>query len=657
MMKKYFLTTLFFLLTITAFLTAQTPQRMSYQSVLRDAQNRLVTNRPVGVQISILQNSSTGPAVYVEQQTATTNAHGLVTVVIGTGHVIEGSLATIQWENGTYYIRTQIDLNGGSNYTYTNTNQVLTVPYAFHAKTAETLTVFPEETDPKFTDWGYNYHSLRYRPTHVSAFINDVPYLVTETDPKFVAWGYEYDSLRNAPTNVSDFTNDAGYVIPSTETDPKFVAWGYEYDSLQNKPTNVSEFTNDAGYLTEKPNLDSVLTVGNSAGKKRIKDLATPIDSNDAVTKIFLENFTSLRVGDCDTLFLGDSQSVIIPGISVLNGKSSFPTVITSPISYIRGSYATFGGNVTSDGNSTATVRGVCWSTSPNPTINDSLTNNGNGLGSFSSNIGGLTNNTTYYVRAYATNSVGTAYGQEESFTTDLFVNCGTVTDVEGNVYKTVVIGSQCWMRENLRTKKYADGTSIAQGDAAPSTTTAYYYYPGNEDNVPTYGLLYNWPAAMKNGNSSQLNPSGVQGVCPNGWHLPSEVECNQLMDYVESSKYSYCCDGVERFIAKSLASTSGWNYEDNLCWVGNDLPSNNATGLSMLPAGYFSGSHQDLGSSANLWSATVYRPNPDEKVWSLFLRSSDYEIYYDTGGSYSYTNIAEKNKALGFSVRCIRDL
>ena len=143
-MKKYFLTTLFFLLTITAFLTAQTPQRMSYQSVLRDAQNRLVTNRTVGVQISILQNSSTGPAVYVEQQTATTNAHGLVTVVIGTGHVIEGSLATIQWENGTYYIRTQIDLNGGSNYTYTNTNQVLTVPYAFYAKTAETLTVFPE---------------------------------------------------------------------------------------------------------------------------------------------------------------------------------------------------------------------------------------------------------------------------------------------------------------------------------------------------------------------------------------------------------------------------------------------------------------------------------------------------------------------------------
>jgi hypothetical protein len=294
MMKKYFLTTLFFLLSITAFLTAQTPQRMSYQSVLRDAQNRLVTNRQVGVEISILRNFPNGTVVYAERQTATTNAHGLVTVVIGTGQVIEGSMATIQWENGTYYIRTQVDLNGGSNYSYTNTNQILTVPYAFHAKTAETLTVFPEETDPKFTEWNYNYHSLRHRPTHVSAFINDVPYLVTETDPKFIAWGYEYDSLQNAPTKLSDFENDLGYVTPSTETDPRFFAWGYEYDSLRNAPTQLSKFENDTGYITtEIQNLDSVLTMGNDAGGKQIKNLLDPTEDQDIVTKFFLQNYAS----------------------------------------------------------------------------------------------------------------------------------------------------------------------------------------------------------------------------------------------------------------------------------------------------------------------------------------------------------------------------
>jgi hypothetical protein len=531
MMKKYFLTVLFFLLSVTAFLTAQTPERMSYQSVLRDAQNRLITNRQVGVEISILRNSPNGTVVYAERQTATTNAHGLVTVEIGTGHVISGAIATIQWGNGTYYIRLRVDLNGGSNYTYTNTNQVLTVPYAFHAKTAETLTVFPEETDPKFTAWGYEYDSLQHRPTHVSAFINDIPYLTTETDPKFRAWGYEYDSLQNAPTKLSDFENDPGYVTPSTETDPKFIAWGYEYDSLRNAPTRLSEFENDTGYITtEIQNLDSVLTIGNDAGGKQIKNLQDPTENQDAVTKLFMQNYTSLRVGDCDTLFLGDSQSVIIPGVSAFNGKSSFPTVITRPISNIGDTSATFGGCVTSDGNSPITARGVCWSTSPNPTINDFRTTNESGIGSFSSNVSTLTHATTYYMRAYATNDVGTAYGHEERFTTD-FANCGTVTDVEGNVYKTVVIGTQCWMRENLRTTKYADSTSITYGESfPPSATTAYYYYPGSPDNVPTYGLLYNWSAAMKNEGSSDTDPSGVQGVCPEGWHLPSRTEWNQIV-------------------------------------------------------------------------------------------------------------------------------
>ena len=616
-MKKYFLTTLFFLLTITSFLMAQTPERMSYQSVLRDAQNRLVTNRMVGVQISILQNSPTGDAVYVERQSPTTNAHGLVTVVIGTGQVISGSMATIQWENGTYYIRMQIDLNGGSNYTYTNTNQVLTVPYAFHAKTAETLTVFPDETDPKFTEWDYNYHSLRHRPTHVSAFINDVPYLITETDPKFTAWGYEYDSLRNAPTKLSKFENDTGYIT------------------------------------TEIQNLDSVLTIGNDAGGKQIKNLLDPTENQDAVTKLFLQNYTSLRVGDCDTLFLGDSQSVIIPGISVLNGKSSFPTVITHPISNIGTTSATFSGNVTSDGNSPVTARGVCWSTSPSPTIDDSLTTNGNGLGSFSSNVTGLTGGFTYYMRAYATNDIGTAYGHEESFTTDdLFTNCGSVTDVEGNVYKTVVIGSQCWLRENLRTTKYADGTSIDYGDASTSDSDPYYYYPGSsEDNVPTYGLLYNWPAVMGGENSSEDNPSGVQGVCPNGWHLPSVAEWNQLSDYV-SSQSAYYCDNNHEFIAKAFAATSGWEENADPCAVGNNLSANNATGLTILPAGFLDdgGSYLEFSTMTILWSATEYNASSGSCSY-LGWYDAMLNDYLGLG-----KNIDHMTKAHGFSVRCVRN-
>ena len=137
---------------LTACVWAQAPEKMSYQAVIRDASNNLTSNQVVGMQISILQGSATGTAVYVETQTPTTNANGLVSIEIGAGTIISGNFATIDWTNGPYFIKTETDPNGGTNYTITGTSQLLSVPYALHAKTAESLTgtVNYTETDPIF---------------------------------------------------------------------------------------------------------------------------------------------------------------------------------------------------------------------------------------------------------------------------------------------------------------------------------------------------------------------------------------------------------------------------------------------------------------------------------------------------------------------------
>ena len=132
-------------------LQAQSPEKMSYQAVIRDGSNNLITSSNVGMRIQILQGSEFGAAVYVETHTPATNANGLVSIEIGSGTVINGDFTTIDWSNGPYYIKNEIDPTGGTSYTITGTSQLMSVPYALHAKTAESVTGTITETDPVYS--------------------------------------------------------------------------------------------------------------------------------------------------------------------------------------------------------------------------------------------------------------------------------------------------------------------------------------------------------------------------------------------------------------------------------------------------------------------------------------------------------------------------
>lgn len=230
------------------------------------------------------------------------------------------------------------------------------------------------------------------------------------------------------------------------------------------------------------------------------------------------------------------------------------------------------------------------------------------------------------------------------------------VVDIDGNSYDAVRLGNQVWMAENLRTTRFADGTTIPLSTFGSSTEPGRYA-PGNgssneenADNVARYGYLYNWPAVMHGAPSSCAVPSGVQGICPTGWHVPSDAEWTELITYLNSQSL-YHCDSTSGNIAKSLASMTDWKSSTNHCAIGNDLNANNATDFSALPAGgYFFGTpmqwdfrgNQHFGISAYFWCATEYTENyPIHRTLSYTEGHVSVSSYYSSGG---------------FSVRCLRD-
>ena len=231
-----------------------------------------------------------------------------------------------------------------------------------------------------------------------------------------------------------------------------------------------------------------------------------------------------------------------------------------------------------------------------------------------------------------------------------------TVSDYEGNTYNIKAFGSQCWMTQNLRSKKYYNGTTISQGpeSTAVSTTTANYYYPNGSSNTNTtqYGLLYNWKAVMNSSSSSTSNPSGVQGICPTGWHVPSDAEIVQFVEFIRSHT-EYACSSNSSSFSKALASTYGWTTETSSCYPGYNQSSNNASGFNLPPAGYlYNGStnnYRYFGNQAMIWSCTQ-GPNNQSVAYTLRIYAND--VYY----SGSNASVSYENWTRPCSVRCVKN-
>ncbi|MDY0216508.1 MAG: FISUMP domain-containing protein [Bacteroidales bacterium] len=221
----------------------------------------------------------------------------------------------------------------------------------------------------------------------------------------------------------------------------------------------------------------------------------------------------------------------------------------------------------------------------------------------------------------------------------------------DGNLYQTTLIGNQVWMAENLRyLPSVVSSTTV-------SNSTPYHYvydYFGTTvadakatKNYNTYGVLYNWSAAMAGAASSETNPSGIQGVCPVGWHLPSNAECIELKNYLIANGYNYNGSTVDNKIAKSMTSIINWDADITFAGiVGNaDYPEyRNKSGFTAIPSGYCSSSgFQNMGFGYYFWCSTESTINTKAWYWVIYTDQTDFDYF-------------GKNKDYGHSVRCVKN-
>ena len=497
-------------LILSAITFAQAPNKMSFQTVVRNSQGKLVLNKSIGVRISILQSTSTGTAVYVETHTKSSNANGLLTLEVGAGSVATGTFSTINWSQGPYFLKTEMDENGGANYTISGLTEFVSVPYAMNSKNAD------------------NANSVKTVAN--GANVGDMNY---------------WNGTTWVPLNVGS----EGQTLTFCGGKPTWTIGGVCPGTIT--ALNCSLATNN-GTLTATTAASGVISVISYTGG---------------------------------------------------NGGAHNGQVVSS--TGVTGLTATLQSGTFANGNGSLT-----YTITGTPSASDTA--------SFALNIGGKTCTVTRTIAEAALinfTSIGAPVGSFQN----------NVSDIDGNSYKTVQIGTQVWMAENLKTSKYSDGTTISNitddTQWQNNTTGAWAYYNNDAANNAKYGKLYNWYAVSKTSN-------GNKNMCPTGWHIPTDAEWKVLTDYLGGN------------------SVAGGKLKEvgTISWNSPNTSATNTSLFTGLPGGYRSyvGNYGDIGGLGNWWSSTEYYTN---YAWYRDLGSR-------SGGAGRYGN----GMKYGFSVRCLRD-
>jgi hypothetical protein len=390
--------------------TTNIPKRFNYQSVIRDTSGVLVTNRNIALKVTLSRGPHLGD-LYSETHQLTSNSNGLITSSIGGGIPVLGSMDSIDWSLGDVYIKTEVDVNGGTNYVVLSSSQLLSVPYSLYSLNSG----------------------------------NSVPGPVGPQGPQGV------------PGN----------------------------DGLPGPQGNQGVPGNDGAMGPQGP--PGSYPPGTQVGQMNYWDGT---------------NWVNIPPGN------NGSHLVMCNGLPSWNCA---PSVITASVTNLPGGSVICGGNVTSDGGSFVSAKGVVYGLISNPTILDNMTIDGNGIGIYISNLNNLIPNSTYFIRAYATNALGTSYGNEATFVTIPSLSIGS-TYAGGIVF-------------------YLDGTG-QHGLVCTNTNIGFYQWGCQGTNINT--LLQQGSGASNtnliiNGcNARPIAASVCADLVYNGfddWFLPSKDE------------------------------------------------------------------------------------------------------------------------------------
>jgi uncharacterized protein (TIGR02145 family) len=618
-MKKILL---FLFLIQSAISLAQAPQGFNYQATVRNSSGDLIVNQNVNFKFNLMQNAPTSVPVYSETHLAPTDDLGAVNLVIGKGTATTGIFSNIDWANGTYYLG--IELNTGNGYVAMGTTQLLSVPYALYAQNSgSSLSNLPNGNDVgDILVWNGNSWQVSSNQssglTPLLSTNQEIQYSAVEAysggtiqsdngysiTSKGLVWSLESDpkislntktnegaGAQNFSSKMSGLTPLKNYYYRAYATNTKGTAYGntYNFITLDVLPIVVTNPISNISYLSAKSGV-TITNLGSDIISSGIIYGTNPqLLTENSNSIIEGEGILSIENLSPDTKYYVRAFAKNNKGIAY--GNVEVFTTLTDDLSVTTGQFSnlTFntveinGNNTNNDGVLDITQRGVIVSEQMEglnliSNYKNYITKNGIGPGTFNATFTELEQGVRYFYRAYAINEAGvTVYGllsDNYQFTTPF--NYGSVTDIDQNTYKTIVLDNQEWMAENLKVTRFNDGTSLTK-----STSSSFWF---NNDSVNTN--LYTVSQDVSYYNSSVV--SGNYNICPQGWRIPTREDWNILISNLDlpdkpmgnlmsnSNEWQLFEGKPNGFNLKLLGAISAdgaWYdyYQKSLLWLSNN--------------------------------------------------------------------------------------